>query len=426
MIVTFVVNSLWQGLIALGITTLVLRLISPRDAATRYAAWFLTLAAAIVIPALTVFTHFGSQLLGALQHGAASKGAAYSFVFAGTLTGETTRWLTLPAAAASPLFERTAAALWIGGATIGLARLAISLFRIGRLVAGATLHSTIEGVPVLSSPDLAIPIATGFSSPAILVPAELTAALGPKDLQATIEHELAHVLRGDVVANAIQRLFEAIFFWNPWIQLAGRRISNEREAACDDRAVLRMGETREYALCLATLGRRIAEKSAPLLTPGAFGSRNALVARIERLMGDGSPASSHVNYLALGGVLMLFAALTLAFQALVPAAAQAAPLPAPTNAIVAATCANPNAEAGVVNPAAPKVPMKITQATSAEVAVTIAPNGNVVNTRIYKSSGNAAIDKSVLAAAEKSTYSPKIVNCVATQGSYLFMAQFAP
>ncbi|HZY97952.1 MAG TPA: M56 family metallopeptidase, partial [Candidatus Baltobacteraceae bacterium] len=296
MIVTFVVNSLWQGLVAVTLTALVLRLVPPRDAATRYAAWFLTLAAAVAIPALAMWTHVGSQIAAALPHRGGTSGGTFTLTFAGTLTS----------GSANPLLERVVALLWIAGAAIGLGRLAMSAYRIKRLLARATPYSTVDGVAVLSSPDLAIPIATGISSPAIVLPEELTAALGSDDLRCTIEHELAHVRRGDVAANAIQRVVEAIFFWNPCVQLAGRRLSAEREAACDDRAALRIGEPREYALCLAALGRRIAERTAPLLTPGAFGSRNALVARIERLMSDGSP-TSRINYLALGGVFMLFA-----------------------------------------------------------------------------------------------------------------------
>lgn len=418
MIVTFVVNSLWQGLAAIALTALVLRLVPSRDAATRYAAWFLTLAAAVAIPALATWIHFGSQIAALLPHRGGSSGGTYTLAFAGTLSSGT----------ANPILERAVALLWIAGAALGLARLGISAYRIRRLLARATPYSSVDGVPVMSSRDLAIPIATGIWSPAVVLPEELTAALGPDDLRCTIEHELAHVRRGDVAANAVQRIVEATFFWNPWVQLAGRRLSAEREAACDDRAALRIGEPREYAVCLAALGRRIAERSAPLLTPGAFGTRNALVARIERLMSDGSP-NARINYLAIGGVFMLFAALTLVFQALVPAPAHAAPLQTSSTApIVASTCTKPNAEPEAINPQPPQLAKTQwpKQKVSAQVAVSIAPSGKVTGAKIYQSSGDTAVDKAVLTAAEKSAYSPKIVNCVAVQGTYLFKADFAP
>jgi TonB family protein len=423
MIVTFVVNSLWQGLIAVTVTALLLRLVPSRDAATRYAAWFLTLAALVAIPALTVWTHFGSSIAAAFAHNAASRVGTYSLVFAGTVAS----------GAANPNFEFAVAALWIAGAAIGLGRLAVSLYRIARLVGGSVPHSRVDGVAVLTSHNLSIPIATGLWSPAIVLPAELANALDPADLRCTIDHELAHVRRGDVLANALQRIVEAIFFWNPWVQLAGRRVSSEREAACDDRAALRIGEPREYAMCLAALGQRIAERAAPLLTPGAFGSRNALVARIERLTDGGAPSTSNVSYLALGGVFMLFAALTLVFQAVVPTPVHAAPLPtaalqAPLNTVVASACTKSDAEPAVVNPVPPALAKGQwpKQKVSAEVAVTIAPSGKVAGAKVYKSSGDAAVDHAVLTAAEKSTYSPKLVNCQAVEGTYLFKADMAP
>ncbi len=418
MIVTFVVTSLWQGLIAVAATSLLLRFVPSRDAATRYAAWLITLAALVAIPALTLFTRFGSYLAPAFAHALESRSGTYSFVFAGTVAS----------GAANIHLEIVVAALWVAGASIGLGRLSLSLYRIARLIGGAVQHSTVDSVPILTSRDLVIPVATGLRSAAILLPAELASALDPKDLRCAIEHELAHVRRGDVVANALQRIVEAIFFWNPWVQLAGRRLSAEREAACDDRAALRIGEPREYAVSLAALGKRIAEKGSPLLTPGAFGSRNALVARIERLMGDGPAANAHVNYLAIGGVFMLFAALTLVFQTLVPAPVHAAPLQAGQSALVATACAKPYAEPEVVNAAAPDLPKSQwpKQKVSAQVAVTIAPSGKIASAKIYKSSGDAVVDNAVLTAAEKSTYSPKRVNCQAVEGTYVFRADFGP
>ncbi|HKE36172.1 MAG TPA: hypothetical protein VKB39_01980, partial [Candidatus Baltobacteraceae bacterium] len=86
MIVTFVVNSLSQGLAAVALTALVLRLVPSRDAATRYAAWFLALAAAVLIPALVTWTHFGSQIAAALPHRTGGIGGSYTLAFAGPLS----------------------------------------------------------------------------------------------------------------------------------------------------------------------------------------------------------------------------------------------------------------------------------------------------------------------------------------------------
>ena len=60
------------------------------------------------------------------------------------------------------------------------------------------------------------------------------------------------------------------------------------------------------------------------------------------------------------------------------------------------------------------------------VAVNIGPDGTVRSVSIDKSSGNMAVDMAAMNAAKASSYSPKIVNCTPTSGSYLFVAQFVP
>jgi TonB family protein len=58
--------------------------------------------------------------------------------------------------------------------------------------------------------------------------------------------------------------------------------------------------------------------------------------------------------------------------------------------------------------------------------ITIGPSGNIQDAEISKSSGNDAIDQAALRAARQSTYSPKLVNCQPTTGSYLGRFDFQP
>jgi TonB family protein len=60
------------------------------------------------------------------------------------------------------------------------------------------------------------------------------------------------------------------------------------------------------------------------------------------------------------------------------------------------------------------------------VEVTIDAQGRLVDTKIYRSSGNAAIDQAALRAARQSSYAPKIVDCVPVEGTYIFHADFQP
>jgi TonB family protein len=236
-------------------------------------------------------------------------------------------------------------------------------------------------------------------------------------------------LRHDSLLNLVQRLIEAFLFFNPWVRLASSSLCAEREAACDDWVVAKTGRSDEYAACLATIAQSACARSMPLLTPSVLGSRHALVARIERL-GSNEPRSLSVNAFAVGGTVMLFVAITLAFQAFSPAlAAGAAPSSggaANVPAVLAAACTKPDSDALVVNPVMPAIPHGSKVSASVEIAVTIAPSGQVTQAKVARSSGNPTIDAAVLKAAQKSTYSPKIVNCRAVTGGYLFRANLAP
>jgi TonB family protein len=61
-----------------------------------------------------------------------------------------------------------------------------------------------------------------------------------------------------------------------------------------------------------------------------------------------------------------------------------------------------------------------------QIEVTVDASGNLDRARVYKSSGNQAIDDAALQAASRSKYAPKIINCEAVTGDYLFRADFAP
>src|SRR5579883_49946 len=431
MIAFFVLNALWQGFAVVLVASVAARLCAKENAATRYALWFAALWAIVLVPLLAAALAPAMQVLAWASHGSGAGHGTFSLVTAGTLSTQAAAplsWLARFCGAAPSLWL---AIVWIGGSALALGRLALSYARIASLRRGAVLWSRIDGVEVSIADDLTVPIATGIRSPVVLLPRALAEHAGAADLRYTIEHELAHVRRGDVLGNAIARLAEAFMFWNPWVHVAGRNLIREREAACDDRAVRRTGRPREYAASLAAIARRVKASRTYLLTPGAIGSRNALVARIERLMDDGTPRDSKLNYFTLGVAVMIFAALTLAFGALAPAPVPAAGVLPPVQygaAVAAASCQNPNAGVTAINPAAPDLPHAQMPAhpVSAIVAVTVAANGKATAARVYKSSGNANLDRAVLTAAEKSTYAPKRVNCTAVTGTYLFKADFAP
>ncbi len=421
MIVAMLLNGLVQGAAIVGISYCVMRWVPERNASTRYALWFVALLALAIVPVLTATSNLGARLFDAFRPPPGEHGIIISLLPVGTLEHNATQ-LAAPATA-------WIVAIWLMGMIIQGLRLTASFVRIERIRQNAD-RLDICGERVFLSDEVAIPIAAGLFDPVVILPRTIAETLEPKDLERVVAHERAHIRRKDVASNFMQRLIETILFFNPWVYVVGGNIIKEREAACDDVAVQSTGTASDYAQCLACLANGVQQRKAPLLSPSALGSNKSVVSRIERLIRNGESAVTSLNYYSIGGTIVLFAILTLAFQTLSSAspipvhAPQASP---PGSNSVASACSVPNADAKVVTAVAPEIPHSAGPLQGyVNILVTIAPNGAVSKAAVEHTSGNGQVDAAVLKAAKSSTYSPARQNCVPATGSYLFHAEFAP
>jgi beta-lactamase regulating signal transducer with metallopeptidase domain len=136
-------------------------------------------------------------------------------------------------------------------------------------------------VGLLESAAAQVPAVIGWLQPVILVPASALAGLSPRQLEAILAHELAHVRRHDYLINLLQTVVETLLFYHPAVWWVSAQIRRERENCCDDLAVAVCGDRLVYARALADLeGLRV---SPPRLAMAADGG--SLVGRIRRLAG---------------------------------------------------------------------------------------------------------------------------------------------
>jgi beta-lactamase regulating signal transducer with metallopeptidase domain len=164
----------------------------------------------------------------------------------------------------------------------------------------------------------------GFFKPVILLPADA-------DVEASehiLRHELAHVRRGDDWANLVQHFVKALFFFHPAIWWVSKRISLEREIACDDQVLHSTRRPRAYALLLADLAARM---QPSVLAPGVSTNQSQLKQRIDMILNSNrntSPrlAKARLGLLATAAALLAMAAIYLAPRL---AFAQSAVAPAP-------------------------------------------------------------------------------------------------
>ncbi len=106
----------------------------------------------------------------------------------------------------------------------------------------------------------------------------------------------------------------------------------------------------------------------------------------------------------------------------------APPLPTFEPIIVRASCETPDSPARITLAYPPEWPEVAidqgVQPSLVTVAVTLDPNGTLVDKSIVRSSGNDALDNEALRAVQLSSYAPEVRHCVRLAGQYLMDVAF--
>lgn len=131
-------------------------------------------------------------------------------------------------------------------------------------------------------PGLASPMLVGYRRPAVLIPAELCGAEGV-DWERMLRHELAHLCRWDDWTNLFQQFARAVLFFHPAVGWLSRRLTVDREIACDDHVLSATGSPRAYALFLTEFARRT-RGPVWVAAPGAWSNPSQLEERITMLL----------------------------------------------------------------------------------------------------------------------------------------------
>jgi beta-lactamase regulating signal transducer with metallopeptidase domain len=137
------------------------------------------------------------------------------------------------------------------------------------------------------------PVVLGFFKPVILLPADA----GLEASEHILRHELAHVRRRDDWTNLIQHCIKALFFFHPAIWWVSKRISLEREIACDDQVLHSTRRPKAYALLLAELAVRM---QPSVLAPGVSTNQSQLKQRIDMILNSNRNSSPRLAKGRLG------------------------------------------------------------------------------------------------------------------------------
>ena len=179
---------------------------------------------------------------------------------------------------------RTAAfGIWLLGVFAVLGTLGIALLRVGwlgrraRPIADAAwtglLHQVRaelgvrRPVALVAGGDRAMPMTWGWRRPVVLLPAKAE-AWPESRRRAVLLHELAHVARGDFLMQLAAEAVRALYWFNPLVWMAARRLRMESEHACDDRVLAAGAQASDYAGDLLDIARSL--RALPAAAPAGL------------------------------------------------------------------------------------------------------------------------------------------------------------
>ena len=274
---------LWQGTLLTLLVTVALRALPGPSAATKCLVWWATLAALLILP----WNWSGTQV-----------GSAIGPVVVTTAAGSP-GWTPIGLPSVPAWLAAIVAATWIGLAAVRLVALTRAIAALERLKRRCVdLPSQVEArlplwrairaegrrARLCLSDEVRVSSVLGLREPVIAVPPSLVEELSDDELDQIVLHEYAHVRRWDDWGRLAQLLLTAVAGLHPGVWWASRRLSLEREVACDDWVISRTASARAYASCLTKVATAAAWRRAHGLAPSAVRSAREISLRVMRIL----------------------------------------------------------------------------------------------------------------------------------------------
>ena len=272
-------------------------LMARTSAAARHAVWTTGILAALAIPLIGFLAPVRIPALDRVVSAVPAAASRPELHLPARLpvSGED-QIASLPAPgseAGGPSLALLLALVWLSGFAVLAARIVVGRSAMRRLIrrseavenpalaamfAGQLSRNGLGPRPTLRlSRDTATPAVFGLRRPVIVVPAEIE-RWSSLEIEAALSHELAHVLRRDAIVDLAALLMRALYWCNPLVWVASRRLVLERERSCDDR-VLRTGANPDHyagfllAVARSAARRRLPAGAAAMARPGELESR---------------------------------------------------------------------------------------------------------------------------------------------------------
>jgi bla regulator protein blaR1 len=271
LLLTFLLNALWQIPLITGAAALGAWSVRKSSAKYRHWIWVCALLLSLLVPIFAA-----SRLWANNETPTVATNTVFrtDFVTLPSVRSPFTDNATIVSKPSSVFVLNTFAAEAIIGVYVafllfGVFRLA-KAWRATRRISGSShnaaggevLDSVLEkcqhligrkNVQILCSESLPVPVTLGIGKPLIILPAELVREGNVELLTSAIAHEFVHVARRDYLLNLVYELVFVFLSFHPVTVLLRRRIKQTRELLCDELVADRVLEPDVYARSLVTL-----------------------------------------------------------------------------------------------------------------------------------------------------------------------------
>lgn len=191
-------------------------------------------------------------------------------------------------------------ALWVAGTAVSLSILLVGILRLTWVAAHA--HRVTRGrwsdlaaeisrvyglrrpVTLLQSDHPSLLVTWGLTEPKVILPAAAD-AWPDERARVVLTHELAHIKRGDWLVQLSAELLRAVYWFNPLLWIACRRLRLESEHACDDEVMNRGVGGSDYASHLIELARALNHRRLWFPAP-AMARSSSLERRVRAMLND--------------------------------------------------------------------------------------------------------------------------------------------
>ena len=191
------------------------------------------------------------------------------------------------------------ALIWAAVGLFLFARLVVGIGTVWRITArsddfggsirdlrlGSRVGSWRRPVRIRRSDGVTAPIMWGLFRPTILLPADAD-NWGEDRLRAVLLHELAHIRRNDWESQLIAQMMCAVYWFNPLVWFAARRMRVEAERACDDYVLSSGYQSTDYAQHLVDIVRTVKETDSVSRAAVAIVRSSKIEERIRMILAE--------------------------------------------------------------------------------------------------------------------------------------------